>query len=281
MAAAIFSLFTVYVATYMACHRVEKLSPVEALKASESKGYRKKKKIKKVSWMKMAMLNLTRNLGKNVIVMISIVMAFVTFNCVIMLVQGFDFDEFLSIYMSSDFEITKCGPTLLNDSDLHGIDNEMKNTIEECPDLKSVSYVYYSKGYHELDEQRRKLCEKFYEMYKENYGEYEKSLWDPIFEKNQIRLRFMGINEAAFHKLEWEKGKNGCTWEEFASGNKVLLSDPSGFGFEEYEWHHVGELFTMQYQNGEAKTYEVLGETKLPSAFRLYAGSFGNCSGSA
>ena len=56
-------------------------------------------------WCGMALRNMLREWKKGLIVMISIALSMLVVNCIVMLVKGYDFDEYKNIFLASDFKI--------------------------------------------------------------------------------------------------------------------------------------------------------------------------------
>lgn len=89
---AVFTLITVYLSSLRVCKLVGDISPVEVLRLAENdQSKRKNKRSSSVTWYAMAKQNMLRNRKKGFIVMLSIALSMVVVNCVVMLVNGYDF----------------------------------------------------------------------------------------------------------------------------------------------------------------------------------------------
>lgn len=263
LAAGLFTLGTVYLSSLQACRIVEKVSPVEALRLAETdQASKKAKRNTSVTWWGMAVQNMLRNWKKGLIVMASIALSMVVVNCIVMIVNGYDFDQYKKIFLASDFQVDQMTGTLSN-TNFHGVTPEIKQLLEDCPYSKSTGYVYYSAERHEMEPRLRMVLENFADRYESYWNDFEKERWKTVQETNAVDVHYIGVNEAAFEKLEW-KGRQ-CSWEDFKTGNYIITdygkdTDPP----ESY--YQIGDSVRMEYQNEKAKVYEVLGEAEVPYA---------------
>ena len=262
--AGLFTLLTVYLSSLKACRMVEKVSPVEALHMAENEqGRRKVKKNTSVSWWGMAIQNMRRNWKKGMIVMLSIALSMVVVNCIVMLVQGYDFDSYKRIFLASDFQIDRMTSSL-NNTNFHGVTPLIKETLKKCPYSKDTGYVYYSDEDHTMEPHLLDLWEENARIYEEYWSDYEKEMWNQTKESNTINVHFLGISEAVFNKLEWKE--DTCSWEDFKTGSYVIVDYYGEDTGKPVSYYNIGDKFEMAYQNGQAKGYEVLGEARMPYA---------------
>ena len=261
--AAAFSFLTVYTASLKACRKVERVSPVEALRMEEGRESKRGTKGNTgVSWWGMAAANVGRNFPKGLVVMISIALSLVAMNCVVLLVRRYRMEEFTDVYQDADFRISQVGSTL-QASNFQGINQEMRRILNACPYSAGTGYSYYSRETHILEGSLRKALREMREAYQEYFSEYEQELWNQTFERGEIVVHFMGINQAAFERLEW-RGKP-CTWEEFRTGDYALTDYPRRYAMQaDFSYYHKGDIFSMNYQNGKEKDYQILGTASLP-----------------
>ncbi len=266
IAAGLLTLLTVYLSSIQACKIVERVSPVEALRLAESdKTTRKtKKNIMKstsASWYGMAFQNMLRNWSKGLIVMLSIALSVVVVNCIVILVQGYDFDMYRKIYLEADFQLDQLTGDFRN-SNLNGIAPKIRSILKECPDSQATGYVYYSEEEHELEEHTRSIVEDFVKKYEDDLSGYEKELWNEVADSNVMKVHLIGVSEFIFEKLEWKE--QPCTWEEFKTGDYVVVDYSDKYSEKPTSYYQVGENFRMEYKNGKEKQYQVLGEALMP-----------------
>ncbi|MEZ3445837.1 MAG: ABC transporter permease [Lachnospiraceae bacterium] len=266
IAAAVFALVTVYLSCIEACRIVARVSPVKALCIAE--GGQTDGKVKKragsvhesgknVSWWGMALKNLGRSRKRGMIVMFSVALSLVTVNGIYMMVRGYSLDAYKRAYMASDFELDKL-PGYAPYAVMNGITVEIQTQINACPDAEQVGYVRYSEEYHEMEPH---LYQVWDQIAKDRLGGEWLKNWERMKAENQMKITLMGIDRAVFDKLEWSG--EACTWEAFSCGDAVIVDKPLLAG-EETSNYQAGDDFVMTYQSGITKTYQVLGEARLP-----------------
>ena len=264
LGAALLTLLTVYISSLQACKIVEKVSPVEALRLAEGEQSRRKmKKNTSVTWWGMAFQNVFRNWKKGLIVMVSIALSMVVVNCIVMLVQGYDFDSYRKVFLASDFQLDQMTGSLSN-TNFNGITPEIKEILDECPDSAQTGYVYYSEETHKMEPELLKTWEAFADKYEKNWTVYEKQIWKDTKDSNTINVHFLGISEGVFEKLEWRGEK--CSWDTFKNGNYVLVDYGDKYAEHPVSYYQTGDVFKMEYRNGNQKEYEVIGEALMPYA---------------
>lgn len=262
LVAACLTLLTVYLSSLQACNMVERVSPVEALRLAEGgQLQRKQKKNTSATWWGMAVQNVFRNWKKGLIVMLSIALSMVVVNCIVMLVQGYDFSSYKNVFLAADFQLDQMTGSLSN-TNFHGITPKIKETLNQCPESEKTGYVYYSDEIHTMEPELLKIWENLADKYEENWTDYEKQIWEEAKVSNTVNVHFLGINEAVFDKLEW-RGKK-CSWDTFQSGDYILVDYGDKYARKPISYYQTGDIFQMEYRNGNKKDYEVIGEALLP-----------------
>ncbi len=272
VAAAVFALVTVYLSCIQSCRLVRQVSPVEALRIADGgqmhgrTGQTMKKRAGSInksvidaSWWGMALGNFGRNWKRGIIVMFSIALSLVTLNGIIMMVRGYRFDAYQQVYMASDFALDKL-PDYAPYAVLNGVTEDIQKLINACPHAESIGYVRYSKEYHEMEPH---LYAVWDEIAQERLSGRWMERWEQMRAENKMEITLMGIDRAAFDKLQW-RGKTH-TWEEFLGGYYVIVDEPllAGQGAHNYQ---AGDEFLMAYQSGAERKYQVLGEARLPNS---------------
>ena len=223
-----------------------------------------RKKIKKntsVTWWGMAVQNVFRNWKKGLIVMLSIALSMVVVNCIVILVQGYDFDSYRKVVLASDFQLDQMTDTLSN-TNFNGITPEIKEILNKCPESEKTGYVYYSEERHKMEPALLKTWETLAEKNKENWTDYEKQIWEETKADNTVKVHFLGISEAVFDMLEWKGEK--CSWDTFKSGDYVIVDYSDKYTEQPVSYYQSGETFKMEYGNGKQKDYGVIGEAMMP-----------------
>ena len=267
-AAAGFTLLTVYLSCLHACRMVAKVSPVEALRLSESdsdsvrsrSGARRSRDFS-AGWCGMAFRNMLREWKKGLIVMVSIALSMLVVNCIVMLVKGYDFDEYKNIFLASDFKIDQMTGSALT-TNFQGVSPDVQKQLEDCPYGKQTGYVYYSPEKHTAEPDLKSFWERFAEGYEDNWSDYEREEWSQMEESGSINVHFLGISKAVFDKLEWKD--KACSWSDFQSGKYVVVDYNRYMEDGENSYYKAGDAFDMQYSSGKEKIYEVLGEAVMP-----------------
>lgn len=262
--AALLTLLTVYLSSLRACKIVERVSPVEALRLAEGEQTKKKRKGNtSVTWWGMAVQNVFRNWKKGFIVMLSIALSMVVVNCIVMLVQGYDFDSYKDTLLPSDFKLDQMTSNLLN-TNFNGITPDIKKILNECPAGGKTGYVYYSEEKHKMEPVLLKKWKILAHRNKENWTDDEKQSWKEVKAGKKINIHLLGISETVFDKLEW-KGKK-CSWDTFKRGDSVIVDYGDQYSEDSVSYYQTGETFQMKYKNGKQKDYTVLGEALMPYA---------------
>lgn len=262
--AAFLTLITVHISCLRACSMVKKVSPIEALKMSND--IQIKRRITRgisVSWYGMGIQNMWRNRKKGIVVMISIALSLVVVNCIVILVQGYDFDSYKKMFLASDFQIDQMTSTL-STTNFDGVDPTIKTLIEECPYSENIGYVYYSDEVHDVEPHLMGVLKEYSRKYEQYWSDYEKELWENVVSSNKISVHLMGINKTIFDKLEWKNQK--CEWEDFVTGDYVIVDYSDKNSNEPTSYYKNGDEFYMKYKSGSEKKYEILGEATLPYA---------------
>ncbi len=109
--AALFALVTVLISCRRPGRLAGKVSPVEAVRYTEGKELRRKRKRngKGVSLLSMAWANLGRSRGKTFITVLSLTLAVVLLTLTVTFTGGFDMDKYVANFTASDFIVADAG----------------------------------------------------------------------------------------------------------------------------------------------------------------------------
>lgn len=265
--AGMFTLLTVYLSSIQACRMVEKVSPVEALKLAD--GEKIKRKIKKntpVTWWGMAAGNVLRNWKKGLVVMLSVALSMVVVDCIVMMVNGYDFDAYKETFLEADFQLDQMSSDARS-ADFYAITPEIRKKLDKCPVKKDAGYVYYSAESHEMEPKLLNVWEKNAKMHEEHWTGYEKDQWEKTKSENRIKVHLIGVSEFTFGKLKWKKSP--CSWKKFKSGDYVITDFNVSYTRQPKEpesYYEAGDTFSMEYESGKKKEYKVLSEALMPYA---------------
>ncbi len=260
---AVLTLATVYLSVLRPCRLVGHVTPTEALRMAESEISRKKtSRTGKISgWAALALQNARANWRKGCMVMLSIALSLSILDCIVILVQGYDFESYKKIVLASDFEMDQLTATLEN-SNFDGITPDVKKRLDAGPEDISIGYVYFQKASLEMDGDFKEAWKRWSDFYKDVWEDYEKNLWRQTYDKGTLPVHYMGVNKAAFEKLEWEDGV--CSWEEFQKGALALVN--YGARYREHSFFHrpADGKIRIKLERGEEKIYKTAGEAYLP-----------------
>ncbi|MCM1261083.1 MAG: ABC transporter permease [Butyrivibrio sp.] len=141
----VFALFTVLISCRRPGRLAAKISPVEAVRYTETDIGKKKSRVAKggASIAKMASANVGRSKGRTVLVLISLSLAVVLLNSVYVFVIGFDMEKYVSHNLKADFIV---GTTDYFRYNAHysrsGLPDEMVDTIAD-----NVNSSFAGSGY--------------------------------------------------------------------------------------------------------------------------------------
>ena len=255
---ALFTFVTVMISLIKPCRYAAKISPIDALRYSESiMGRKRKKKTAKITPVRMAFDNLKRTPKKTVSVILSVSLSIVLLNITVTLSRGFDMDKYLQNSIVSDFYITDKSITAATGGDIK-IDSIAPEIIEEIKKLDGISETgctYMQQQIHFLDEKAYKNTIKLCKDYQSEIPEkYASRLISDIKEKHQIISRIYGVDGIAMDKLEIYDGR--VDEEKFKSGNYVIASSFMDDGRGRY--YDIGDKVKIDFGNGKTKEYEVM-----------------------
>lgn len=128
---ALFALMTVFISTLKPGRMAGKVSPVEAVRYTESDAPKRgqKKSINGARMPRMAWSNVWRNKKRAVLVVISLALSIVLLDVVVTLSGGIDMDKFLSKFTDTDFLIAHAD--YFND-EFSGVENEVSEQMIEA-----------------------------------------------------------------------------------------------------------------------------------------------------
>lgn len=120
---ALFALVTVFISTLKPARMAGKVSPIEAVRYTESDApkHGHKKSLNGAKMDRMALSNVGRNKKRAVLVVISLSLSIVLLNTVVALSDSIDMDKFLSKFTDTDFLIAHAD--YFND-EFYGVENE-------------------------------------------------------------------------------------------------------------------------------------------------------------
>ena len=269
--AALFSFLTVWISCRKPCKVAARVSPVEAVRYTDTSynGKKKEKKSKKVSPFSYAWANVGRNRKKVVIVVLSLSLSMILLNCVYSLVSGFDKDKYISNFLIGDAAVTDASILNFSSGGLNtkGITPKVQKDLQKIDGVEGVHNVYYD------DETAISLDNDAYEnlmhfidtnpaYFSDEYAEPEV---DTLKESKVLVCDLYGIDAWGTERLQVCKGK--VDWEKFQTGKYVLINT-FGMSWEEDPlmgvYYDVGDTIELQLPDGTTKNYEVMALASVP-----------------
>lgn len=127
----LFALMTVFISTLKPGRMAGKVSPIEAVRYTESDALKRgqKKSINGAKMPRMAWSNVWRNKKRAVLVVISLALSIVLLDVVVTLSGGIDMDKFLSKFTDTDFLIAHAD---YFNNDFSGVENEVSEQMIEA-----------------------------------------------------------------------------------------------------------------------------------------------------
>lgn len=238
---ALFTVITVYLSSRSAYRRAEKMRPAEAMKRWED--------------------GKLRSFKTGFLVVCSVALGLITVNGAVIMALGYDLEEYRSIYLASDFQLDGFSE-LSTYADLAPITREVKDCLNICPYSENPGYIYYAQVESKLGLAQIEAWEEIVAINESEWGKYWSDRWEAVKENGRLPVAYMGINRAAFEKLEWVG--EPCSWELFSTGEYALVNYPGYIRMAGNKFHFPrGESVSLELKRN-TKSYQIPGEAALP-----------------
>lgn len=255
--AAVFSFFTVLISSMKPARIAARVSPIEALRYTEtaSVSSKKKRKSRKVSEYRMACTNVGRNKAKTVTTMLSLTLAVLVLNITYIITNSFDMDKYLK-NVKADCMVANA-PYFQASGHLFSETNAVEeNVIKDIQDTKLVSdagrtygigseqyvYQYVPKDTYvssmENNYNSQENIDYFLEHETQIDGRYESGV--NLYGMDDFCLKTAEVVEGDLSKLK--EGDNYIA--------AVYMVDDYGKVEEDSNWAKVGDTVTLRYANG-------------------------------
>ncbi len=282
--AVLFTVITVFVSMGKPSRMAAKVSPVDALRYTDQapdrqKKIRLKKSVKGGRIHRMALANLTRNKERTAVVILSLSLAIVLFNCVFTITNAFDIDLYLKKFATFDFLIGNAryfGMDLYRGITDNTIDTE---NLSESFVAACEAQEGFEKGGRIYGNSRVSLDAGSYQI-PENVPLDEKGNPYRIMGGNKIPLEqdergtyfghtdLYGLEDFPLSAIEVWKGETDMKVirDKLASG-KYLLSgvqtDDNERVMEDTAMHQPGDQVTLVLDDGTERKFEILSLVKI------------------
>lgn len=273
LGSAIFTLITVWISCIRPCRLLAKISPVEAVKytetsakASTKTGKTKSPALKKthrVNSFSMAWQNMKRGKKKTISVVFSLTLSLVLLQTTFTITKGYDIDKYVKEKAVSDIMLTNSNIlTAIGDGEVDDITPEVMSDIDKIPGLTETGYVYMREYLHKVEDKVAERTKASLEKYGEDLPAVFIEQTNSYLEKNEILGHIYGVDGIAEDKMEIIEGQ--FDRKKFESGDYVIVTSFLDNG--EGKYYNIGEEVTLDFGNGKSKTYKVLAIGDVPYA---------------
>lgn len=273
---ALFAWITVWISCIRPCRLLAKISPVEAVKytetsmktpvKSEKAGKAKtsaQKKTHRVSPFSMAWQNMKRRKKKTISVVLSLTLSLVLLQTTVTVTEGYDIDKYIAQKAVSDIMLINSGIlTGMGGGEFDNITPQVRKDIKKLPGLTDTGYVYMREYIHKLQDKAAERVKANLAKYGEEMPEVIIKQANDYLDKNEIISHIYGVSGIAADKMEISDGD--FDRKKFESGDYVIATSFVDNG--EGKYYNIGEEVTLDFGNGRSKTYKVLAIGDIPYA---------------
>ncbi len=275
MIAALFSLFTVFVSCMKPAGIAARVSPIEALRYTDSSvNYkRRRKKGRQVSIVGMAYANMGRNKSKTVVTIVSLTLALLLLHITFTLTGSFDMDKYLRDvtvdYMVGNADYFRTSSHRFNED--YMVSNDVISDIEATDMIAEAGCTYGVGEEQYVYEYVSK------ERYMDSFGpgNTEETIAYYLEHENQVDgkyeqyVQLYGMDDFCLQKLEVLDGDLSKLKEDENYIAAVYRTDDYGNPDEDSNWAKVGDTVTIRYVDEiewyNPDTGEVYREDELDS----------------
>lgn len=264
--AALFSLITVSLSSRKPAKIAGAVSPVEAVRYTESSANRKreKKREKGAKPVQMAMANLGRSKSKTVLVILSLSLAVLLLNLTYTFTNGFDMDKYLRQWVCTDFIFGHADYFNFHfGSEDQGVTEDMIADLENQGGITESGRIYGQTSFvsHYIP---KKLVEQEYARFYE--GEELQELLDGLNTNSkgnyENRVQLYGMEALPLSKLTVLEGDLNQLGKDFIAA--VVGTDNYGNPNEESNHYQVGDqaelVFVDEYKYIDSRSGEPVTE---------------------
>lgn len=266
--AGLFAALTVYIGCQMPARIVAKISPVDAVRMNlEEENRKSRKKTGKTTPLFMAFSNMRRSWKKAVLVVISLALPMTLLNASYSISKSFDYDQFLNIYCSYDFDVSGITHSAYS-SNMNAVTPEFIEEVSTQEDTEKVALIYNEDISYPLDDKGYENLAKIIDQAeKEKYIKgYQLKKERKYLASGEAFAHVMGINRDAYEKMMFTGEKP--SYDEFATGDYVIVSDlVQGFG----TFYDPGDKVTLELKNGKEYTVLAIGWMPYDLSYRFGA----------
>lgn len=260
LGAALFALATVWLSCRKPCKLAATVSPIEALRTHEASGSKKKsRRSGHISTAQMAWHNVTRNKKRVFSVVLSLTLSIVLLNSVYSATRSFDIDKYMARNILTDFSLAES--KLLVQKDTAYLDQLIIDDFKDISGVTTVSQVYMQE-YQMPPKQSITDAVRTYLTDAEDMSAMVADGVSKQVEEWGLPIHLYGVDRFTYDKLEFTDQKP--TWEEFSTGDYVLVSAAKFSGDVQPALFDVDAAVTLTDRDGNSKAYTVLALAEVP-----------------
>ena len=279
LVSALFSFVTVIVSCRKPARLASKVSPIEAVRYTESvKSPKCGRSSSRFSNLSFAARNLSRDKKKVFWVVLSLSLSLVILNSVYNLLHGFSEDKYIEHSIATDFSVTDAtldNPSVnFNNKNTTGISQELLEELGTLSSIEELGNIYIESTYQRFtneDFQKiddRLLSKTFFETLLTYGDEFSVKAW--YEEERAASVMLYGMDDFVLKNLPVRHGE--LNLEKFKTGNYILVNEydmrlPDGE--KPIPYFLPGDKISVTTNDGNTKQYEVMATVQLPYAFRL------------
>jgi putative ABC transport system permease protein len=248
LGAALFALLTVFFSCKKPAKMAAKVSPVEAVRYTDVvQNKRKKRRTHGAKLSQMAFANLGRNRKKTILVVLSLTLSVVLFQCLCTFVNSFSMDAVLSQMTCSDFIVSSTDYFNCNIAEEFITEASIKQIAENTKEsLSGVGYAVYGDKYLWMSEDALRMDYSYYV----SEDEIE-TLLEGVRRRGNLvesETRLEALDESLFDKLTVVEGDLSPMREKDNHAIAVAVSLDDNGKIDEPEYYpKVGDTLTMTY----------------------------------
>lgn len=293
---AVFSAFTVF----LSCRKPGKIagnvSPIEAVKYTDTdftKRHKKRKRSNRFSAVSMALSNLGRNKRTTVVVTAAISLSIILLAIIMTAVRSFRLDQYIEQRIAGDFLIGNVSITAMSPRTFDvSIDEEYLSLAASQEGIESINKMWYQYGTSlKVDENAAKAYRKLDEEGKLRHSEYT-DVDGLLTGEEPIKGNAYQYDTALFENLKVIEGSLDA--EKFQNGGYILLGKMRGndsITERDHVYHpgdkvivesitedstfyeiknEAGETIDVKYENLANDEYEVMAIVDIPASMDLH-----------
>ncbi len=257
---AVFAAVTVFISTAKAERLAGKVSPIEALRSSESVSMKKTtRKSGGVNIPKMGLANVFRSKKKATLVIISLSLSLIILNATFSIVNSFDLEQYISTQIDSDFIISDVSRgNFTTDFSKKTVPESVLADISAQKGIEVMSNVYFSEQIYPIDDKLRVAALEAKAILDKEWKEQGEHMQRSLDSGSAMAMIY-GVDRYGLEKI---KMFSDFDYDKFISGNYVIAAP--FFSSGKVPPYNIGDKVTLEVGEGKTKEYEVLGIGGVP-----------------